>query len=201
MSVRVPLIVAVLAAVTAACGPPSAPKPAGGPAKPAASASAAPPVPSGLPPMAEMPPPGVKGSKKAKVKEDGRLWACAATPSASGSNSAAARVKAMGEACAGVTKMHAVGGMLAGAQAAADPHAENRVKLEAGKCYRVYFAFEVSEDAVLVLRDSAGDIVAESHGPALPEKGTACFDAADDATLLFAAGSGKGAWAAQVWSD
>lgn len=56
------------------------------------------------------------------------------------------------------------------------------------------------KDAVLALRDSAGDMVAESPSAALPADGTICFTASDEVTLLVGIGAGKGAYAAQVWS-
>jgi hypothetical protein len=57
------------------------------------------------------------------------------------------------------------------------------------------------KDAVLVMRDSAGDMVVESPAGALPEDGAVCFTAADEVTLMVGIGAGKGSYAAQVWSD
>ena len=51
------------------------------------------------------------------------------------------------------------------------------------------------------MRDSAGDVVAESPGAALPEDGAECFTSADEITLMVGIGTGKGAYAMQVWSD
>jgi hypothetical protein len=65
----------------------------------------------------------------------------------------------------------------------------------------VFAADENVHDAVVVMRDSAGDMVAESAGAALPEDGAVCFTAADEVTLMVGIGAGKGAYAAQVWSD
>lgn len=74
--------------------------------------------------------------------------------------------------------------------------------MEANKCYRIVFATDENvHDAVVVMRDSAGDVVAESAGAALPEDGAVCFKASDEVTLLVGVGSGKGAYAAQVWSN
>ena len=159
------------------------------------------PPPSGLPPLAAMPPPGVAGSKKAKKKTDGALFACGggAKPNA---KDPADLVKRLGEACAASSKMKPVGVMIRAMQADRDAHQEHKVRVEANKCYRVVFAADENvHDAVVVMRDSAGDIVAESPGAALPEDGAVCFTSADEVTLLVAIGAGKGAYAAQVWSD
>jgi hypothetical protein len=148
-----------------------------------------------------MPPPGVAGSKKARVKSDEALFTCGggARPS---SNDPAALVKRLGEACAAASKMRAVGPLLRAQQADHDAHQEHKVRVEANKCYRVVFATEESvTDAVVVMRDSAGDVVAESAGAALPEGGAVCFTSADEVTLLVAIGAGKGGYAAQVWGD
>ena len=184
-------------------------KPAAGPAKPAASTSASAtagglalsPPPSGLPPLAPMPPPGVAGSRKAKKKTDASLYACGggAKPSA---KDPADLVKRLGEACATAAKMKPVGPMIRAQQADKDAHQEHKVRVEANKCYRVVFATDENvKDAVVVMRDSAGDMVAESPGAALPEDGSLCFTTSDEITLLIGIGAGKGAYAAQVWSD
>ena len=47
----------------------------------------------------------------------------------------------------------------------------------------------------------AGDIVAEAPAPAVPAQGAMCFQASDDLTIAVSVGSGKGAWAAQLWGD
>lgn len=196
----------IAAVVVAACG---GGKPATGPLIAASSSAsggaggglALSPPPSGLPPMAPMPPPGVAGSKKAKTKTDGALFACGggAKPNA---KDPAELVKRLGESCAAAAKMKPVGAMIRGQQADKDAHQEHKLRVEANKCYRVVFAVDENvKDAVLVMRDSAGDVVAESPGAALPEGGAICFTAADEITLMVGVGAGKGAYAAQVWSD
>ena len=111
-------------------------------------------------------------------------------------------MKRIGEGCAAASKMHAIGAALRGQQGDKDTHLEQKIRVEANKCYRVYFAIDEGvRDAVVVMRDSAGDMVAESPGAALPEDGVVCFTTADEVTLMIAIGSGKGGWAAQVWSD
>jgi len=158
------------------------------------------PLPSGLPPMAQMPPPGVLGSRKATKKANGALFACGgASPAA---KDPADHVKKIGHGCAAASKMKPVGSPLRGQQNDNAQHAEHKVRVEANKCYRVYFATEENvRDAVVVMRDSAGDMVAESPGAALPNDGVVCFNMADEVTLLIAIGSGKGGYAAQLWSD
>ena len=154
----------------------------------------------GLPPMAAMPPPGVTGSRKAVLKRDGALYACGGG-SPAGTNPVA-RVKAVGEACAMASKMHAVGALIRGTGSDRDAHQEFKSRVEANKCYRVYVSTDdMVKDAVVVMRDSAGDLVGETAGAALPDDGAFCFTSADEITLLIAIGSGKGAFAAQLWGD
>ena len=148
-----------------------------------------------------MPPPGVAGSKKAKKKTDGALYACGggAKPVA---KDPAELVKRLGEACASASKMKPVGAMIRAQQADRDAHQEHKVRVEANRCYRVVFATDENvKDAVVVMRDSAGDVVAESPGAALPEDGALCFTASDEVTVMIGIGAGKGAYAAQVWSN
>lgn len=198
---------ASVAAVLVACG--GGGKPATGPliAGPASASADAgnglslSPPPSGLPALAPMPPPGVAGSKKAKKKTDGALFACGggAKPTA---KDPADLVKRLGEACAAAAKMKPVGAIIRAQQADKDAHQEHKLRVEANKCYRVVFAADENvKDAVVVMRDSAGDIVAESPGAALPEDGALCFTAADEITLMVGIGAGKGAYAMQVWSE
>lgn len=159
------------------------------------------PPPSGLPALAAMPPAGVTGSKKAKKKSDPALFSCGggAKPIA---KDPADLVKRLGESCASAAKMRPVGAMIRAQQADRDAHQEHKLRVEANKCYRVVFATDENiHDAVVVMRDSAGDVVAESAGAALPEDGAVCFTTADEVTLLIGVGAGKGAYAAQVWSD
>ena len=87
-------------------------------------------------------------------------------------------------------------------QADKDAHQENKFRAEANRCYRVYVASDEGvKDVVVVLRDSAGDVIVESPAPAVPQDGAVCFTTADEVSLLVGVGSGKGSWAAQVWSD
>lgn len=182
-----------------AAAPAAASADAGAP-KPSAAVSVTPP-PSGLPPMASMPPAGVAGSKKGKTKTDPRLYACGAGAKAT-TKDPSELVKRAGEGCASASKMKPVGAPIRGQQGDKDPSQEQKLRVQAGKCYRVYFASDTNvKDAVLVMRDSNGDIVAESAGFALPEDGAVCFETADEVSLLLATGAGKGSYVAQVWSE
>jgi hypothetical protein len=150
--------------------------------------------------MAPMPPPGVAGSRKGKTTHDGALFAC--TSDRTSDKDPAALVKKNGEACAAAAKMKPLGAPLHGSAGDKDGAQEHKLRVEAGKCYRVYFATDESvRDAVAILRDSAGDVVAESPGVALPQDGAICFSTGDEVSLLIAVGAGKGAYAAQVWSN
>lgn len=147
-----------------------------------------------------MPPPGVAGSKKARTQPDAATYPCIAGPKSPGDVSE--QVKRLGEGCAASTKTHALGAPMSGSLGDRDPHAEHRFRAEAGACYRVYLATEPSvKDAIVVMRDSAGDMVAESPGPALPEDGVICFSTSDEVTVLVAVGSGKGKYALQFWTS
>jgi hypothetical protein len=173
----------------------------GGPDAHAPSVFATTPPPSGLPPMASVPPPGVAGSKKAKVKDDAALTECGGKE-ASHAKDPAALVKKIGDACAAPSKMKPIGAPLKGTQADREPHQENKLHVEANHCYRVYFAADDGvKDVVATLRDSNGDVITSAPGPAAPQFGAMCFSAADDVTLSIGVGAGKGTWAAQVWGN
>lgn len=158
--------------------------------------------PAGLPPMAQMPPPGAAGSKKAKKKSDGNLFSCGGGAKASGKDPAEV-VKRVGESCAAASKMKPMGAPFKGPQADKDAHSEHKFRVEANKCYRVYFATDEGiKDAVAMVRDSNGDMVADSNGNvAVPHDGAMCFTQADEVTLMIGIGTGKGTYVAQVWSD
>lgn len=208
MNVRV-LSFAVLAGLTAigACkggqanAPVNVPAADGGADGSSPNVFATTPPPSGLPPMAAVPPPGVAGSKKGKVKDDAALTECAGKGSPHAKDPAAL-VKKLGDACAAPSKMKPLGAPLKGSQSDRDPHQENKFHVEANHCYRVYFATDDGvKDAVVTLRDSNGDVITAAPAPAAPEHGAMCFTAADDVTLSLGIGSGKGTWAAQVWGN
>ena len=144
--------------------------------------------------MAQMPPPGAAGSKKAKKKSDGNLFSCGggAKPVA---KDPADLVKRLGESCAAASKMKPMGAAFKGSQSDKDAHAEHKFRVEANKCYRVYFATDEGvKDAVALVRDSNGNA-------AIPHDGAMCFTQADEVTLMIGIGTGKGNYAAQVWSE
>jgi hypothetical protein len=147
--------------------------------------------------MAEMPPPGVRGSKKATLKS---VAGAACTVAASGAGDPSARLKSFAESCNRAAKLGAKGSVFAGSVGEGDPHKEHAFHVEANHCYRVYAAFEAT-DAIVALRDSAGDTVSESPSGASPDTGASCFRVADDVTVVVSAGTGKGRYAAQVWGD
>jgi hypothetical protein len=158
------------------------------------------PPPSGLPPMAPMPPPGVVGSKKAHKKHEKAFSSC--QQGVKPSKDLAAEVTARGKACEQATKMHPVGGVLRGSQSAGDPHSEFPLRVEAKRCYRVYLAADPEiVDVGLLIKDSNGDVAGEDAGLLLLEDGAVCFDQSDDAKVVVTVGSGKGSFAVQVWSD
>lgn len=111
-------------------------------------------------------------------------------------------VKKVGDGCAAASKMKPVGSMLRGVQADREAHQNTKVRAEANHCYRLYVVSdEAARDVVAIVRDSAGDIVAEAPAPAVPAQGAMCFQTADDITISVSIGSGKGAWTAQLWGD
>lgn len=151
--------------------------------------------------MSPMPPPGVMGSKKAKVRLDAALTTCsgAVTPQ---SKDPADLVKKIGDGCAAASKMKPIGSMLRGVQADREAHQTTKVRAEASHCYRLYVASdETARDVVAVVRDSAGDIVTEAPAPAIPSQGAMCFQTSDDITIGISVGNGRGVWTAQLWGD
>ncbi len=194
----------------AACGPGKkdpvlAPLPATSVGVPDASGSAAgspawavTAPPSGLPPFATVPPPGARGSKKASRKAMAGLDAC--LPFTASTRDVVAELERTAQACAKVAALKPIGQPFRGTQGDGDPAARHKVHVDAGKCYRVVLAHD-ARAAVVGLRDSAGDIVAESPTAAAPEAGLACFTSADDAEITVSIGSGKGSYAAQLLGE
>jgi hypothetical protein len=202
LALSLPCAIAFLAI---ACGGPSTPPitplpttPADAGNEAAASWTTLTPPPSGLPPMAQMPPPGVIGSKKAHVNEKADGASCVDVVRAKGAP--AADLKKFTDACAAPMKMHAVSTLLQGTAADTDGAKDVKFHAEAGHCYRAFAGFE-AKSVVLGVHDSQGGVVAESATGAVPEHGALCFDGADDAVLVVSVGTGKGAFAAQVWGN
>ena len=192
----------------ASCGPPRkdsvSPVPSGGvaPATSRASSTTSGPgvttPPSGLPPFASVPPPGVVGSRRARKKELPGLDTC--VPSRLPSRDVGTEVARLAEACAQAAPMKPVGAAFRGAQADGEPAARHKVHVEGGRCYRVYLAHD-APSAVVGMRDGAGDLVAESPTFAAPASSVACFASADDVEITVSVGSGKASYAAQLVSD
>jgi hypothetical protein len=145
-----------------------------------------------------MPPPGVTGSKRAKVKPLTALGTCNAPAGAA----LVERLKLAQSSCAAMGKMKPASAIVQGRQSDKDKPAEHRLRVDPNKCYRVLFVADESvTDAVVVMRDSALDIVGESATGSLPEDGTACFASADEISLMVGVGGGQGAYALQLWSE
>lgn len=171
---------------------------ASAPAKPPPSGLGSLPLPTQVPPAAPMPPPGVVGSKKIRAKADPALRAC--LPAKPASKDVGAEVGKIAAGCGAAARLKPASAVLRGSQKDDAPHAEHKVKVEAGKCYRVYVAHD-GPSLVVGMRDSAGDLVGESPTLALPEAGLVCFTAADEVVVTVAAGSGKADYAVQLFSD
>jgi hypothetical protein len=78
--------------------------------------------------------------------------------------------------------------------------------LVAGHCYRAYVVSEATlRDVDIRVRTPDGVVqaqdVSDTNLAVLPESGVLCMSKESAATLDVAAGSGSGAFAAQVWSD
>jgi hypothetical protein len=192
----VPLAAALTSIVigAAACGPPAKttldPATVGG--TDAGAGRTASTLPSGLPPYAPMPEPGVKGSRKATLKPTDASCLADATKS---------DLKARLDAVAGCDK--GLSGKMPpfeGAAGEGDAAVSTTFRAEKGHCYRVYVTHNL-DSLVVVLTDSAGAQVAESPAVATPEHARACFVDADTVTVSVAGGRGKGRFALQVVQD
>lgn len=197
---RVSLVLSLvsLGIVHAACGPAAAPVPVlgGAPSASAKASSEAPPspLPSGLPPALPVPAMGVRGSTRAKVKDDPSSKCTAALARTEGKPEDA--LKKLGSGC----KLQPSSPVLAGTQGDGDPAKEFAFKAKAGHCYRVLTAKDAAIlDLVVVLRDGKGDIAATGPESAVPANGKLCFEADDDTTLQVSIGTGRGAFAVQLW--
>ena len=158
----------------------------------AATAQAPSTLPSGLPAVAVMPAPGVKGSSKVTLKT-----AELCTAPAAAANAKAPPVSSLLSCDKG---MKAVGVTFEGSAGEGDAAQTTTFRAEKGRCYRVYSTSDTGS-LVVVLTDSAGAEIAESPGPATPERALACFTTADTVMVSAAVGRGKGRFAVQVASD
>lgn len=138
-----------------------------------------------------MPEPGVKGSSKVTLKSADACVGGAAT------NGKAVPVASLLACDKG---LKAVGAAFEGTAGEGDPAQTTTFRAEKGRCYRVYSTSDTGS-LVVVLTDSAGARIAESPGPATPERALACFTSSDTVTVSAATGRGKGHFAVQVASD
>lgn len=182
-----------------ACGPAQAPVPVLGAGSASASASAASlppptPLPSGLPPALPVPPMGVRGSAHAKVREDASVSCTASRVPAPGKPED--ELKKLGSAC----KLQASSAVFAGTLGDGDGAKDFPFRAKGGHCYRVLSAKDGAvQDLVVVLRDRVGDVAATGPESAVPANGKVCFDADEDTTLQVSVGTGRGAFAVQLW--
>lgn len=151
-------------------------------------------MPSGLPPYAHMPEPGVKGSAKVTLKT---AESCNGGSAAGAPNAKAPPVSSLLACDKGVKP---VGAAFEGTSGEGDAAQTTTFRAEKGRCYRVYSTSDTGS-LVVVLTDSAGARIAESPGPATPERALACFTSPDTVTVSAAVGRGKGHFAVQVGSD
>ena len=199
-----------LAALTLACGSkpdPVTPKPASTSGTGSAATATSSTAPSAakldpnlgpLPPMAQVPAIGVRGSKIVDKRAVPALATCNASgPRKDPAAGLAERVKAC---AAGASKLSAKSAVLSGEIADIGPAKTHAFRAESGHCYRVYFASDAA-DAVVSIRDESGDDAGESATGVAPEGGLYCWKSAGNVTLSVAAGTGKGRYAIQVFGD
>ena len=151
------------------------------------------------------PPPVEKKSKKADKKQD-PTWAACHKDYKPKTKNLDNEVAAMAKGCAKTTKMKQVGKTLNGKQDAESKPQSFPFKAQAGKCYRAYAESDATiTDLDMAIKDSNGDIAGEDStddpSPVVLEDGAVCFKEADNATVIVSVGSGKGAYAVQIWGD
>lgn len=184
-------VTAPSASASASAAPP-------GPPKPPPSGMGSLPLPTTVPSAVSMPPAGVVGSKKIRRRDDAGLRAC--VPAKIASKDVAGELAKVAAACDRAAKLKPVGAAMRGSQKDDAPAAEHKVKVDAGKCYRVYIAHD-GASLVLGMRDSSGDLVGESPTLALPEGGLVCFTASDEVAITVASGSGRADYAVQLFAE
>jgi len=160
---------------------------------------------STLPTDVRNPPPFALGSKHAHVVAHPDWLACHASihPPAD----AAKAVDAVGQACAGATKMHANGAPITGTQnATSSQPVVYKFRAQAKKCYRVYGAAGPNvKSVVAVVADAAGAEIAEYHTddvvPFFAPDEALCFTDETDAQITVSVGIGDGPYAISIWSE
>jgi hypothetical protein len=160
------------------------------------------PPPSDLPPMAQMPPPGVRGSTAAKLVQDPRWRACSGGVRGRVPATELARLtQACGQVGGSQAKHRKVLGPITVRTQETTAREEHVFRAEAGACYRVYSAYsEDVEEIAVTLRDASGALVLDESGNAAPREGLVCFQSATEVTIAVALGRGKGTWLLEVWS-
>ncbi len=164
---------------------------------------------STLPTDVRNPPPFALGSKHAQVRAHADWTACHAalkTPGLGWGDPAKA-LDALGQACAGVTKMHAQGAPMTGSQnATSSQPVVYKFHGQAKKCYRVYGAAGPNvKSLVAVVADASGAEIAEYHtdevSPLIAPDEAMCFSDDADAQITVSVGIGDGPYALSVWSE
>lgn len=195
---KAPVFVVVLG-LASACGSKPAEVPVlGSKTAPSGNASAEPPpspLPSGLPAALPVPPMGVRGSTRAKVKDDASGACTERTADGATGPKPEDSLKKIATAC----KLAPSSALFSASLSDGEGHREWPFRAKAGHCYRVLSSSDgQARDVVVVFRDGKGDVVTTGPESALPTHGKACFDADDDTTLLVSVGTGKGSVALQV---
>jgi hypothetical protein len=194
-----PFVLVVLG-LASACGSKPAEVPVlGSKTAPSGSASAAEPppspLPSGLPAALPVPPMGVRGSTRAKVKDDASGACTERTADSATGPKPEDSLKKLVSTC----KLNTASAVFSAALSDGEGHREWPFRAKAGHCYRVLSSSDgQARDVVVVFRDGKGDVVTTGPESALPTHGKACFDADDDTTLLVSVGTGKGSVALQI---
>lgn len=201
---RVRSLAVAFAAFFCACGPAkpatnttTAPKPSATTASTATAPMTLDPKLGPLPPMAVVPPPGVRGSKVAERKIIVALATCSAPGPRKDPN---AGLNERAKQCGTAAKLSAKSTVFTGDIVDVDLARTHTFRVEGGHCYRVYYATDAI-DAVVGLRDENGDDAGESPTGAVPSDGLLCWKNAGNITLYVASGTGKGRYAAQIWGD
>ena len=154
-----------------------------------------------LPSVAQVPDPGVRGSKKAALRLDATYERCQRSVAGDGKD-LARDIERIANACAQVTKQKPLGELLRGTVDDAGPAKSFTVRFQKGHCYRMYSASSPSvKSIVLSLRDSDGGTILDTHTDVAPADGALCFSSDDAATLLVASGNGKGEIVVRVYGD
>lgn len=154
-----------------------------------------------LPATAEVPAPGVVGSRKVTMKRDAAFDICQRTVAGEGKD-LARDLERLATACATATKFKPASEVLRATVDDGGPAKTFSVRFQKGHCYRMYSASSPALRSIaLSLRDADGATIIDTHTDVAPTDGALCFSSDDTATLLVASGSGKGDIAVRVYGD